>query len=274
MKFKDKEVDFSVPKVTGVINVTPDSFYDGGRIKDDRDLLEAAEKMLGEGADFLDVGGCSSRPGATEVSPEEEKQRVVPAIKRVARKFPEAVISVDTFRAEIAAAAISAGAAFVNDISAGDDDPEMFSTVAKLQVPYIAMHRQGKSATMQKNPTYQDVVGEIFSYLRDKVEKLRLLGIENVIIDPGFGFGKTLEHNYVLLKRLGEFKKIGAPVMVGLSRKSMIQRVLDVPADDALNGTTAANLLALLAGADILRVHDVKPAKEMIAIFGQFKKAK
>ncbi|MBU6390497.1 dihydropteroate synthase [Patescibacteria group bacterium] len=274
MKFKDKEVDFSVPKVTGVINVTPDSFYDGGRIKDDRDLLEAAEKMLGEGADFLDVGGCSSRPGATEVSPEEEKQRVVLAIKRVARKFPEAVISVDTFRAEIAAAAISAGAAFVNDISAGDDDPEMFSTVAKLQVPYIAMHRQGKSATMQKNPTYQDVVGEIFSYLRDKVEKLRSLGIEDVIIDPGFGFGKTLEHNYVLLKRLGELKKIGAPVMVGLSRKSMIQRVLDVPADDALNGTTAANLLALLAGADILRVHDVKPAKEVIAIFGQFKKAK
>lgn len=274
MKFKGQSIDFSCPKVMGVINVTPDSFYDGGRIKDDRMLLLQVEKMLNEGADFLDVGGYSSRPGASFVSLEDERTRVLPAINLVVKRFPKALISVDTFRAEVASEAVSAGAAFVNDISAGDDDPHMFSTISNLGVPYVAMHKQGHFETMQKNPSYEDVVSEIFDYLSKKISSLRSAGVENVIVDPGFGFGKKLEHNYSLLKHLGTFKKLEAPLLVGISRKSMIQKTVNCSADEALYGTIAANTVAILNGADILRVHDVLPAKHAILVADKVKVAK
>lgn len=257
----------------GIINVTPDSFYDGGRIKDDRTLLSAAERMLGEGADFLDIGGFSSRPGAAEVPLAEEERRVLPAIESVLKHFPESVLSVDTSRAAVAAAAIAAGAAFVNDISAGDDDPRILSVVAASQVPYVAMHKQGRPKTMQDNPAYRDVVAEVFDYLSAKASALRALGVSGVILDPGFGFGKTMEHNYRLLAHLKRFKEIGAPLLVGLSRKSMIQKALGVSAEDSLDGTIAATAVALMNGADIVRVHDVKPARDAIAVFAQIKKA-
>lgn len=271
MKFKGKRVDFSEAKVMGVVNVTPDSFYDGGRIKDDRTLLTQAERMLSEGADFLDVGGYSSRPGAALVSVEEERRRAIPAISSILKRFPETFVSVDTFRAAIASEAIAAGAAFVNDISAGDDDPDMVAAVARLKVPYVAMHKQGTSGTMQKNPRYQNVVEDIFSYLSKKVASLEAAGINDIIIDPGFGFGKTLAHNYALLANLSRFSKIGRPLLVGLSRKSMIQKVVGASASDALFGTVAAQTIALLSGASMLRVHDVRPAKDAIAIVRELK---
>jgi len=274
MKFKGQSVDFSEPKVMGVVNVTPDSFYDGGKIKDATGLISQVETMLKEGADFIDIGGYSSRPGAFVVSVEEERNRVIPSIELIVKKFPNVLISVDTFRAAIASDAIAAGAAFVNDISAGDDDPEMISTVARLGVPYVAMHKQGYSQTMQKNPSYRDAVSEIFKYLFDKVVELREAGVKEIIIDPGFGFGKNLEHNYSLLKHLEQFKKLGVPVLVGVSRKSMIQKVVGSSAEGALYGTISANTIALLNGADILRVHDVLPAKHAIAIVNQIKTAK
>ncbi len=272
MKFRGKSIDFSTPKVMGVVNVTPDSFYDGGKIKDDRTLLSQAERMLSEGADFLDVGGYSSRPGADFVSVDEERRRAIPAIEAILKKFPETIVSVDTFRAAIASDAIAAGAGMINDISSGDDDPEMFETVARLHVPYIAMHKQGNSKTMQKSPTYRDVVSEIFEYLNGKVLKLRAQGVQDVIIDPGFGFGKTLEHNYTLLKHLARFKEIGAPILVGVSRKSFIQKIVGSTAEGALYGTIAANVIALQNGADILRVHDCLPARHAIAIVSQVRK--
>lgn len=272
MKFKGKSVDFSKPKIMGVMNVTPDSFYDGGKIKDDRALLAQAEKMLLEGADFLDVGGYSSRPGADFVSVEEERRRVIPAIELILKNFPETLISIDTFRAAIASEAIAAGAAFINDISAWDDDPVMFETLVRLKVPYVAMHKQGTPQTMQKNPEYGDAVSEIFDYLSRKLAKLRALGLTDIIIDPGFGFGKTLTHNYSLLESLSRFKKIGAPILVGISRKSMIQKVIGAPAAEALYGSIAAETIAILNGADILRVHDVLPARHAIAIVSQLKK--
>ncbi len=266
MKFNGKSVDFAEPKVMGVLNVTPDSFYDGGRIKDDRTLLAQAEKMLAEGADFLDVGGFSSRPGADFVSVEEERRRVVPAVKLILKNFPEALPSPPRPPPSRPPPPPPPGAALINDISAGDDDPEMFKALVRLKVSYVAMHKRGTVETMQKNPSYGDVVSEIFEYLRGKVLKLGELGVTNVIIDPGFGFGKTPEHNYALLKNLDRFKTIGAPVLVGLSRKSMIQKAVNAPADDALFGTIVANTVTLIKGADILRVHDVRPAKDAIAV--------
>jgi len=263
-----KLIDLKIPRIMGIINVTPDSFYTGSRYFDDKSILQAASRMLEEGADFIDVGGYSSRPGAEDITPEEEKSRVLRAIKLITREIPEAIVSVDTFRAEIAYEAVmECGAKIINDISGGEADKEMFNVVAELNVPYILMHMQGTPRTMQINPAYNDVVADILMWFGERIFKLRTMGVKDIILDPGFGFGKTVEHNYELLRRLGEFKIAGLPIMAGLSRKSMIWKTLDVKPEDALNGTTALNMAALMNGADILRVHDVKEAVQVRTLY-------
>lgn len=263
-----KLIDLKIPRIMGIINVTPDSFYTGSRYFDDKSILEAASRMLDEGADFIDVGGYSSRPGAEDITPEEEKSRVLRAIKLITRELPEAIVSVDTFRAEIAYEAVmECGAKIINDISGGEADKEMFNVVAELNVPYILMHMQGTPRTMQINPVYNDVVADILMWFGERIFKLRTMGVKDIILDPGFGFGKTVEHNYELLRRLGEFKIAGLPIMAGLSRKSMIWKTLGVKPEDALNGTTALNMAALMNGADILRVHDVKEAVQVRTLY-------
>lgn len=263
-----KLIDLKIPRIMGIINVTPDSFYTGSRYFDDKSILQAASRMLEEGADFIDVGGYSSRPGAEDITPEEEKSRVLRAIKLITREIPEAIVSVDTFRAEIAYKAVmECGAKIINDISGGEADKEMFNVVAELNVPYILMHMQGTPRTMQINPVYNDVVADILMWFGERIFKLRTMGVKDIILDPGFGFGKTVEHNYELLRRLGEFKIAGLPIMAGLSRKSMIWKTLDVKPEDALNGTTALNMAALMNGADILRVHDVKEAVQVRTLY-------
>lgn len=250
----------------GILNATPDSFFSGSRARELDRALQAAEEMLNAGADILDIGGQSTRPGAERISVDEERERVIPVIDAVASRFPEAMISVDTFYAAIAADAVTAGAGIVNDVSAGSIDGEMFQTVATLQVPYILMHMQGTPETMQQNPQYEDVVTDTIRMLSGKLEQLRLLGVADVWIDPGFGFGKTLEHNYQLVKRLEEFSVLDCPVLAGVSRKGMIWKLLGSSPDEALNGTTVVNTMALLNGATILRVHDVREAKEAVKI--------
>jgi dihydropteroate synthase len=250
----------------GVLNVTPDSFYDGGKYTGPEAQLHQAEQMLKEGADILDVGGYSSRPGAEEVSVQEEMDRVLPLIELLRSRFPDAIISIDTFRAIVAEESIRTGAHIINDISAGEDDAEMFETVARLQVPYIMMHKKGSPKDMQLDPQYEDVAKELLQYFSFRIEKLRELGIHDIIIDPGFGFGKTLAHNYQLLKKLYLFRMLGCPLMAGASRKSMINKILHTKPENALNGTTVVNTLALMQGVDILRVHDVKQAKEALKI--------
>ncbi|RYD74550.1 MAG: dihydropteroate synthase [Sphingobacteriales bacterium] len=259
-------VSLDEPKIMGILNLTPDSFYDGGKLADENAVLKQAEKMLKEGATFLDIGGYSTRPGADEVSIEEEKKRVIPAMEILVKNFPEAFFSIDTYSSEVAREAIAAGAHIINDVSAGDDDSEMFQTVTELQVPYIIMHKNGSPKTMQIDPQYEDVVKEVIQYLSFKLEKLNKLGVHDVIVDPGFGFGKNLEHNYQLLKNLNLFRMLGVPVLAGVSRKRMINQVLKTKPENALNGTTVANTLALLQGASILRVHDVKEAREAVKI--------
>ncbi len=262
-------IDLSSPRVMGILNITPDSFYDGGAYHSMNDVLAQAEKMLQEGATFLDVGGHSSRPNAAHVSTEEELGRVLPAVKSIAAHFPEAILSIDTFRSEIAKACVEEGAAMVNDISGGELDAEMFSTVAELKVPYIAMHMQGNPQTMQSNPTYEDVVFEVRRSLSEKIASARDHKINDVVVDVGFGFGKTVAHNYELLKNLDLFAALEVPILVGVSRKSMIYKVLETTPAQALNGTTALNTIALLKGANILRVHDVKEAIECAKLFQQ-----
>jgi dihydropteroate synthase len=258
------------PKVMGIINLTPDSFFEGSRVPvDKKSVLVEAEKKIKEGADFLDLGGYSTRPGAADISIEEEIARVVPAISEIKLNFPDILISVDTFRSQVAKAAIEAGAELVNDISAGNLDSEMLPLIAKLGIPYVAMHLKGSPQTMQQETTYSDLVPEILAYFGDKVEQFRKFGIKDVIIDPGFGFAKTREQNFELLRNLSSFKQLGLPILVGVSRKSMIYKTLEISANEALNGTTALNMFALLQGADILRVHDVKEAKETIELAAQ-----
>ncbi len=262
-----KLIDLSVPKVMGIINITPDSFYKGSRATKEDEILKSARKMVNEGADILDIGGYSSRPGAAEVSPDEEKARVLNAIRLIRTEMPEVVISIDTFRSEIALEAVSRmGVHMINDISGGEGDPGMFDTVMHLNVPYIMMHMQGNPATMQENPVYDDVVADILKWFSHRIVKLQSAGVKDIIIDPGFGFGKTIKHNFELLNRLGDFAIAGLPLLVGLSRKSMIWKSLSVTPDDALNGTTVLNAVALLNGADILRVHDVREAVETIRL--------
>lgn len=266
---KGNLVDLSVPKVMGILNITPDSFYDGGKYKNESDILNQAEKMLADGATFIDVGAYSSRPGAEHVSEEEELQRIVPVIELLLKQFPEMLISVDTFRSVIAKETITAGAAIVNDISGGNMDPQMFETVAKLQVPYILMHMQGTPQNMQENPSYENITTELIKFFSEKIHQLNLLKLNDVIIDVGFGFGKTNEHNFQLLKELRCFKSLQVPMLAGISRKSMLYKTLDSTAQEALNATTSANTIALLNGANILRVHDVKEAIECVKIVNQ-----
>ena len=263
---KGELIALDTPKVMGVLNITPDSFYDGGRYLEEKHLLIQAEKMLTEGAAFIDIGAYSSRPGATHISEEEELKRLIPVLKVILKEFPEVLISVDTFRSKVAHEGINVGAAMVNDISGGKMDKNMLRTIASLQVPYICMHMQGTPQNMQQKPKYNDVVKELIYYFSERVSEARALGINDFIIDPGFGFGKTIDHNYEILKKLELFSMLELPVLVGLSRKSMIYKKLDSAPEHALNGTTSLNSIALFKGAKILRVHDVKEAVECITL--------
>lgn len=265
-------IDLEVPKVMGILNITPDSFYKGSRFYKEKDILKAAGKMLEDGADILDVGGYSSRPGAQDISAEEEGTRVLSAINLISKEFPSVVISVDTFRADIAEEAVErCGAQIINDISGGDADAKMFQVVQKLNVPYIIMHMKGDPRTMQEKPVYEDVVAEILKWFGERIFKLRSAGVKDIIIDPGFGFGKTISHNFELLDRLSDFSIAGLPLLVGVSRKSMIWKTLEITADEALTGTISLNSIALLKGADILRVHDVREAVQVVKLINRLK---
>ncbi|MCU0456212.1 MAG: dihydropteroate synthase [Bacteroidales bacterium] len=251
----------------GVINVTPDSFYEESRVAGERQIVETASSMLADGAAFLDVGGYSSRPYAGEVTEEEEGRRVLNAISVITREIPGAVVSVDTFRAGIARKAVEeCGAMMINDISGGEADPEMFSVVSSLGVPYVMMHMQGIPGNMQDNPVYNDVVADILKWFGARIARLRGEGVKDIILDPGFGFGKTIKHNFEILRRLRDFTVAGLPLLAGISRKSMIWKTLEITAGEALNGTSVLNAVALMGGASILRVHDVKEAVQTVKL--------
>lgn len=265
-------IDLSSPVVIGILNVTPDSFYDGGIYTTESAILKRAGEIIEEGGSFIDIGAMSTRPGAKEISLHEELDRLLPAIRAVKKEFPSASLSVDTYRSEVVKAVYSeTGDFIVNDISGGTFDPGMFEVVANLHLPYILMHTKGKSESMQQSPVYDDVVKELILFFSAQVQKLKLLGVCDIIIDPGFGFGKTSAHNYELLNRLDSFKIFELPIMVGLSRKAMICRELNITPDESLNGTTILNTLALAGGCDILRVHDVKEAVEAVELVGKTK---
>ena len=264
-------IDCSEPRVMGILNLTPDSFFDGGKYKDEHSILTQVETMIQQGADFIDVGGYSSRPGADDVASSEELNRVIPAIEAISKRFPECLISIDTFRSEVADGAIASGACMINDISGGDRDPNMPKVAAKHQVPYIFMHMRGTPQTMNQLTQYEDVVLEVTQELAKKLKQLRALGLNDLIADPGFGFAKTLEQNYTLLNHLEHLKLLEVPILVGLSRKSMIYRLLETQPDHALNGTSVANTIALIKGANILRVHDVLQATEAIHLIKALK---
>ena len=260
-------MDLSHPQVMGILNVTPDSFYAGSRKQSEAEIIARAHQITDEGGSIIDIGAYSSRPNAATVSAKEEMQRLRFGLEIIRHELPQAVVSIDTFRADVARMCVEEyGAAIINDISAGDMDGKMFETIARLGVPYIIMHMQGTPQTMQEHPHYGNVVKEVLSYFSEKVQRLRDLGVKDIIIDPGFGFGKTLEHNYALLDQLEEFSVFGLPLLVGVSRKSMIYKLLNCTPEEALNGTTAVHAIALMKGADILRVHDVKAASETVSI--------
>jgi len=268
INIRGRLLDLRHPRVMGIINVTDDSFYPGSRFTSDEEILSIAGRMLEEGADILDIGGCSTRPGAQDVPEETEKKRVCRASELILGKYPEAVVSVDTYRASVAGEAVrNSGADIINDISGGEMDKEMFPLVTKLNVPYIMMHMQGTPQTMQLKPHYDDVVSDILSWFGERTAQLQQAGVKDIILDPGFGFGKTAVHNFELLGRMNEFHIAGLPLLAGFSRKSMIWRTLDITPDDALNGTSALNMAALMKGASVLRVHDVKEAKEVVTLF-------
>lgn len=265
-------LSLSTPVVMGIINVTTDSFYEGNRMHELHQVMEKATQHLEEGATILDLGAQSTRPGAEVIGPEEELHRLLPAIHAILNRYPTAIISIDTWYAAVAEKTVHAGASIINDVSAGDMDAAMIPVVGQLQVPYIAMHMQGKPATMQQRPQYENVVTEVLDYLKQKLAECRAAGIKDFIADPGFGFGKTIEHNYALLKELHLFKDIlGVPVLTGISRKSMIYKLLGITPVDALNGTTVLNTIALQQGTHILRVHDVKAAVEAVRIMEKMK---
>lgn len=272
MNVNGKLMDLSHPQVMGILNVTPDSFYAGSRQQTEKDIINRADQIVEEGASIIDIGAYSSRPQAENISPEEEMRRLRTGLEIINRHHPGSVVSVDTFRAEVARMCVEEyGAAIINDISAGEMDPQMFGTIARLGVPYIIMHMQGTPQNMQMNPHYDNLLKEVFFYFSEKVQKLRDLGVKDIILDPGFGFGKTLEHNYRLMNHLEEFSIFELPVLVGVSRKSMIYKLLGGTPDDALNGTTVLNTVSLLKGANILRVHDVKVAVETVKIVQKMK---
>lgn len=262
-------VSLDEPQVMGILNVTPDSFFATSRCRSEEEIRQRVCMMRREGATMVDIGAYSSRPGAEEVSVEEELRRLLPAVGIVREEWPDAIISVDTFRAEVARQAVEAGADIINDISGGEMDKDMFRTVAELHVPYILMHMQGTPQDMQKAPHYDNLMCEVFRSLGERVEELHEAGVADVIVDPGFGFGKTMAQNYEMMVRLGEFRLLGCPILVGISRKSMVYRLLDTTPEESLNGTTALNTIALMNGASILRVHDVREAVEAIKIYRQ-----
>tara|TARA_A100001011_G_scaffold4260_1_gene4880 strand:+ start:374 stop:1225 length:852 start_codon:yes stop_codon:yes gene_type:complete len=257
-------IDFTSPKIMGILNVTPNSFYDGGKHNRIDTALLQTEKMISEGATFIDVGGASSKPGVEEVSPDEELKRVLPVIEKISKNFPHIYISIDTYRSNVARQSVDAGAQLVNDISAGNADDNMLKTVGKLGVPYIAMHMQGTPKTMQNKPTYDDVLIAIRSFFSEKIAAAHAAGINDIIVDPGFGFGKTPQHNFALLNHLNTLQIDGVPLLVGVSRKSMIHKTLNIDIQEALNGTTVLHTVALRQGAHLLRVHDVKEAKQAV----------
>ena len=262
-----KLMDLNTPRVMGIMNITPDSFYKGSRYNTEKEIIDSARKMISEGADIIDVGGYSSRPGAEDIPQEVEADRVLKAIKLIKKEIPGAAVSVDTFRGELARRAVAeCGADMINDISGGEADREMFSVVRSLNIPYVMMHMKGNPRTMQDNPVYDDIVYDILKWLGERIFRLRSMGVNDIIIDPGFGFGKTVAHNFELLRRLDELSIAGLPLLVGLSRKSMIWKTLNIKADEALNGTTALNAVALINGADILRCHDVREAVQTIRL--------
>ena len=261
-------MDLTRPRVMGIINITDNSFYSGSRYTEDDVILSVASGMLEDGADILDIGGCSTRPGSEEVPESVERERVCRAAELIMRHFPDTVISVDTYRASVAEAAVTgSGAAIINDISGGVLDPEMFPLVIKLKVPYILMHMQGTPKTMQADPRYDDVVADILSWFARRLAPLREAGAKDIILDPGFGFGKNAGHNFEMLRRFSEFRIAGMPLMAGLSRKAMIWRSLGITPEMALNGTSALNMTALMNGASILRVHDVREARQVVTLF-------
>ncbi len=266
---KGQLLDLSYPRVMGILNVTPDSFFDSGKFTDSKAILKRTGSMIKEGADIIDVGGQTSKPGAKTIGIKTELRRVLPAIKAIKDKFPNQLISIDTYHAEVAYWAVEAGASMVNDISGGNMDKTMLRTVGKLNVPYVLMHMQGTPSTMQQSPKYKNLMLEILNYLQKRLILAKKSGIKDIIVDPGFGFGKTLDHNYELLRELDSVKTLGCPILVGLSRKSMIYKHLNISSKDALNGTTALNMVALKNGAKILRVHDVREARETVCLFNK-----
>jgi len=273
IKLNNRLFDLSIPAVMGIVNATPDSFYSGNRFLSDKALLTSVEKMITDGVDILDFGGYSTRPMAKNINSEEEIERLSNTIETVLKKFPDCIISVDTFRANVARNMVkNYNVSIINDIGGGTLDDLMFETIADLKVAYVLMHTRGTPQTMQQLTNYDDVVAEVIAFLQKRIAQLRLLGVTDIIADPGFGFAKTTEQNYCLLNKLSYFSALNTPLLVGLSRKSMITKTLDIDTKDALNGTTAANMLALAGGASILRVHDVKEAKQAISIFMEYKK--
>lgn len=268
---KGKLIDLITPKVMGILNVTPNSFFDGGKYKNETEILSQVEKMLVEGASFIDIGAYSSKPNAEFVSEAEELKRIVPIVDLILEHYPETLISIDTFRSEVAKVCIENGAAIINDISAGNLDTEMMETIGKYNVPYIMMHMRGSPQTMQTMTNYENIVKEILFYFSERIAKARTFGINDLIVDPGFGFAKTLEQNYEVLQKMELFEMLELPLLGGFSRKSMIYKTLNFTAQEALNGTTVLNTIALTKGAKILRVHDVKEAMECVTLFNKIK---
>jgi dihydropteroate synthase len=264
---KGQLIDLSTPKVMGILNLTPNSFFDGGKYTNEEEIVKQVQKMLSEGATFIDIGAYSSKPNAEYVSTEEEIERIVPIVDVLVQQFPDILISIDTFRSEVAEACVQKGAALINDISAGKLDDTMLDVIAKYNVPYVMMHMRGTPQTMSTLTQYDDVVREVLMYFSERIAAARSLGINDLIIDPGFGFAKTLEQNYEVLQKMELFQQLNVPVLAGISRKSMIYKVLNCTAQESLNGTTALNAIALSKGASIVRVHDVKEAVECITLF-------
>ena len=271
LNIKGDLLDLSCPKIMGILNVTPDSFYDGGIYSSEKKILLQVEKMISDGADIIDIGGCSSRPGGKTINTKEEEERVIPIIKLISKKFKNTILSVDTFRSDIAEKSLNAGASIINDISGGDLDDKIYHIAHKYKAPYIMMHMKGVPSNMQHDPTYKKINHEIIKDLSNKIDSAQKKGVNDIIIDPGFGFGKTIEHNFKILNNLKLFKILKKPILVGISRKSMIYKILKTDPSKALNGTTSLNTIALINGANILRVHDVKEAKEVIKLFNFLK---
>ena len=267
-----KLIDLSIPKIMGILNITPDSFYDGGRYNSDKKILDHVEKMIIDGAIFIDIGAYSSRPGGVDIDENEELKRIIPAIELVNKKFPEIIISIDTFRSKVAEACLNSGAAIINDISASQLDEKMMETISKYNVPYIIMHMKGNPQNMMDKTNYDDMLQEMIKYFSKKINQAISYKINDIIIDPGFGFAKNIKQNYDLLNHLDLLKILDKPIMVGISRKSMIYKSLNSTPEEALNGTTVLNTVALIKGASILRVHDVKEANECIKLIGSLNK--